>query len=387
MTESAVSNREVALSLAAVLISDVGVGLLFGFQPPLIAFILERAGHTNALIGSVISVGTLAVILLGPAYPSLLLRFGMRRSLVGGLLLAVLLILAMPLYSGVMPWLVSRFLGGVGLGLSWIASEIWLNRLATDANRSLVMALYATVFALGVFAGPLLLEATGTEGLAPFLWGAAAVAVSMVPLLFVRHVPEAEPSGATSRGLLKVIGSAPVIMLAALTAGFVESADLSLLPLFGLKYGLDESHALRLVAIFLVGNVLLQLPIGHLADRWGRLTLLAVCALVSTAGPLLLPAAILHSAWLWPILFVWGGTMYSFYTQGIALVGDFYPAHELPTANTAFVMVYCAGGMLGPGLGGAAMDVWRADGFVLLVASAALMLALGIALQALRRRR
>jgi MFS family permease len=387
VARAALSARDIRLSLAAVLISDFGVGILFGFQPPLIAFLLERAGHSNFMIGMVVSIGTLAVILLGPLYPSMLTRIGMRRSLVGGILLAVLLILAMPLYTGAPAWLVSRFLSGVGLGLAWIASEIWLNRLATDANRSIVMGLYATVFALGVFAGPLLLELTGTEGLAPFVVGALAVAVSVVPLTLVRHAPAAEPEHASSRGLLRVMATAPVVMLAALTAGLVESADLSLLPLFGLKYGLSETAALRLVSVFLVGNVILQLPIGHLADRHGRRNILSVCAVISTVGPLLLPLALGHaSPWLWPVLFVWGGTMYSFYTQGIALIGDTYPSHELPTANTAFVMVYCAGGMLGPGLGGIAMDLWHVDGFVLLVASAALVLALGIGLETLRRR-
>jgi MFS family permease len=249
------------------------------------------------------------------------------------------------------------------------------------------MGLYATIFASGVFAGPLLLEVTGTEGLRPFLVGAAAVAISMVPLLFVRHVPDAHAEEAASRGLLSVMRAAPVTMLAGFTAGFVESADLSLLPLYGLKYGLLEKTALQLVSVFLVGNVLLQLPIGHLADRIGRRPLLAGCALISTIGPLLLPSVILHSVWLWPILLLWGGTMYSFYTQGIAMVGEFYPPHELATANTAYVMVYCAGGLLGPGLGGLAMDLWRTDGFVVLVAAAAVVLAISLGMESLRRRR
>jgi hypothetical protein len=70
--------------------------------------------------------------------------------------------------------------------------------------------------------------------------------------------------------------------------------------------------------------------------------------------------------------------MYSFYTQGIALVGEFYPPYDLATANTAFVMVYCAGGLLGPELGGLSMDLWHADGFVVLVATAALVLAISL---------
>src|SRR5208337_4613236 len=103
-----------------------------------------------------------------------------------------------------------------------------------------------------------------------------------------------------------------VVMGAALIAGLVESADLSLLPLYGLREALSERSALLLLTVFLAGNVALQLPIGMLADRLGRRLMLGVCALASGVGPLLLQGS-LHEPWLlWPLLFLWGGTMYAF---------------------------------------------------------------------------
>jgi len=39
---------------------------------------------------------------------------------------------------------------------------------------------------------------------------------------------------------------------------------------------------------------------------------------------------------LWPLLLLWGGTMYGFYTQGIALLGESYPRAELADANAVF---------------------------------------------------
>jgi MFS family permease len=141
-------------------------------------------------------------------------------------------------------------------------------------------------------------------------------------------------------------------MLAAAVAGLVESADLSLLPLFGLHAGLDERTALLLVTVFLAGNVALQLPIGLLADRFGRRLMLGVCAAASAIGPLLLPGVLDRPTLLWPLLFVWGGTLYAFYSQGVALLGEEFPERDLAGANTLFVMVYCVGGILGPSIGG-----------------------------------
>ena len=66
--------------------------------------------------------------------------------------------------------------------------------------------------------------------------------------------------------------------------------------------------------------------------------------------------------------------MYGFYSQGIALLGDSYPTEQLAAANAAFVMVYCAGGIVGPSLGGMAMDLWTPDGLIVFLSSVPLLL-------------
>jgi MFS family permease len=180
---------------------------------------------------------------------------------------------------------------------------------------------------------------------------------------------------APKRSLWRIARVAPVAMFAAFIAGLVEATDISLLPVFGLRQGLEEQTALLLVTVFLAGNVVLQLPIGKQADRFGRIQILAGCALVGVIGPLLL-AAFLHTpTLLWPLLLVWGGTLYGFYTQGIALLGDSYPTEELATANAVFVIVYCAGGILGPSLGGVAMDL-SPHGLVIFLSVVPLLLAI-----------
>lgn len=176
---------------------------------------------------------------------------------------------------------------------------------------------------------------------------------------------------------MQIARAAPTVMLAALIAGLVESAYVSLLPAFALLRGLDEYSSLLLVTVFLAGNVLLQLPIGRLGDRLGRRRVLALCAGVCVIGPIVLSAA-LGIAWVvWPLLLLWGGTMYGFYTQGIALLGESYPQDELADANTVFVLVYCAGGIVGPSLGGLAMDYWTPNGLLVFLSIAPLLLAAG----------
>ena len=361
-------------SLAAVFSATLGVGLIFGFQPPLLAFVLTRQGVSGFAIGAVASVGTIAVIALSPLYPRLITRFGPRRAIIVGIGIAVVSLLVMPFLTGVQGWVALRLATGCALGLAWIASEVWLNMLSGDQSRSTVMGIYTTVFAAGVMSGPLLLQFTGSSGNRPFYVGALCLAATALPLLFSRPESRVERSPLEKRPLGQLIRVAPIAMLAALTAGLVESTDISLLPVFGLRRGLDESSSLALVTVFLVGNVLLQLPISSLADRFGRLRILAACAGVSVIGPLLL-AFFMNIPWLlWPLLLLWGGTLYGFYAQGIALLGDSYPTEDLAAANSVFVVVYCLGGLVGPGLGGLALDWWTPHGLIIFLSGVPLLL-------------
>jgi MFS family permease len=372
------------LTLAAVFSSSLGVGLIFGFQPPLIALTLSRLGYSSFAIGAVTAASLIAVILCGPWYPRAIVRFGLKRCIVAGIVFAAAILLLMPLWPGAAPWLVLRFIAGCALGLVWIASEIWMNNVSSTESRGTVMGIYGTVFSIGIVAGPILLEFTGTQGAKPFVVGAACLILTLLPLAVLRHVTSAAQAFTPLRGLSGALKLAPIVMLAALVAGLVESADLTLLPLFGLHSGLDEQAALLLVAVFMVGNVVLQVPIGLLADRYGRKTLLGICAVTSCIGPLLLPASLGTPLLLWPLLFLWGGTLYAFYSQGVALLGEEFAVENLPSANTVFVMVYCLGGVLGPSAGGIAMDLWPNRGLPVLLSGAALLMLCGLAINRFR---
>ena len=374
-------------ALTAVLSSSLGVGLTFGFQPPLIALVLSRAGSSSLAIGAVTSASLIAVILSGPFYPHLIARLGLRRSVIAGIGCGALILTLMPLMASVPFWFGLRFLTGCTLGLSWIASEIWLNTVSGADARGTVMGVYGTVFSLGTVAGPALLEFTGTRGWVPFGMGAAGLIVTLLPLAALENTPSAVQGFTPLRELTGVIRAAPLVMLAALVAGLVESADLTLLPLFGLRGGFGERTALLLLAVFMAGNVVLQVPIGLLADRFGRRRLLGVCALASALGPLLLQPFFATPGLLWPLLFVWGGTLYAFYSQGVAILGAQFPPALLATANTVFVMVYCLGGVIGPSAGGFALDRWPTHGLPVLLSSAALLLLAGLAMPARRAER
>src|ERR1700682_4083938 len=179
-------SRSQRFSLAAVFSASFGVGLIFGFQPPLMALVLQRGGASSFEIGAVTSISTVAVMLCAPLYPGAITRVGLRLAIILGIAVSTAMLLLMPLLPSFQGWLALRFVTGCALGLEWIAGGGWLHTLSTDQSRGTVMGTYATVFAAGVMAGPLLLQITGTAGWRPFDVGALCLAVTALPLLPVR---------------------------------------------------------------------------------------------------------------------------------------------------------------------------------------------------------
>jgi MFS family permease len=365
-------------ALLAVLAGTLGVGLIFGLQPPLIALVLARHGASSFAIGAVTAATLFAVILMGPVYPLAITRMGLKGCIVAGVAAAAALLGLMAAGHGVEFWFLLRLLTGCALGLSWIASEVWLSSLSGADDRGTIMGVYGTVFSLGVMLGPTLLELTGTKGALPFAVGSLCLVAAILPLLALGRTHGPPQHFAPLSSSMAAWRRAPVIMLAAFVAGLIEAAELTLLPLFGVRRGFGDHAALWMVTVFMAGNVVLQIPIGLLADRYGRRRLLGLCALSSAIGPLLLRPALDTPLALWSLLFLWGGSLYAFYSQGVALLGTAFDAAELPRANTVFVMVYCLGGVLGPSVGGIVMDAWPDIGLQILLSGAAASLLGGL---------
>ena len=362
-------------TLTAILGSITAMGITMGLTFPLFSVVLDRLGLDTSLIGLSLSIQVGAALIIGPLVPRLLARLGAVPLMLWGVGLSALAIVIAGHINEVWLWFVIRFLIGAGMAVHWILSETWLNRVVSDFNRGFVAGLYQTLMGLGFAIGPFILGITGSETFTPYAIAAAVTVAGAVPLLWIRREAPVmtHQQGQTTLGVLRL---APVVMLAALVAGFVDNATVGLLPVYGLRLGMSEAAAVLQIAIATVGVITLQLPIGWLADRIGRRHTLIGCAVIKTGGVLLLPLVV-HNPWLlWPVLFIWGGAMVAFYTLALALLGAAFRGEALAKANATLVMTYCIGSIIGPAAVGATMDLLGPHGFVvgMAVASGVLVL-------------
>jgi MFS family permease len=368
MTAAALTDRQRALGLGAVIGGSAGAGLTLGMLFPLASLTLERWGVPGSVIGLNGATQALAMLVVGPYLAALVRRVGPARALIAGTALGAAAILGLALIPWLPAWFLLRFAIGCGLALPWLIAETWINAIARDGSRGRVIGLYSMALFAGMACGPLLLQVTGRTGVLPFAVAAAAILAAAGPLLLARGlIPPLEiPPG---MGILHALRRAPTVGGAALLAGLSESACYMLLPVYGVRTGVGEDAALTWLTVLILGAIALQTPIGWIADRIDRRRLLTIGAGVGALLPLLLYAA-LDVAWLvWALLFLLGGVALGYYTVGLALLGARFAPGELAVANAAFMVLYEAGTTGGPVLAGAAMELWPPHGYLMALAA------------------
>jgi MFS family permease len=375
MSDNTLTPAQRNQSLAAIIGTAFGVGVAVGAIVPLVSLSLARDGYDGVMIGINSAMLPLAVMLMGPLMPRIIARLGTLPSIYLGLGVAAVGVLLFPIFPNYYAWCAIRFLIGMAAAVHWITSETWINLMATSTSRSRVMGIYASVMALGFVLGPLVVNLTGIDGWLPFVVVSVALGVALLPVALAREVaPAVSVHGTVS--IAAALAAAPTVMMAALVAGFVDASLFTLIPVYELRAGFDREMAIASLSIFMAGNLILQLPLGWLADHTSRRGILLLSAAIVAGGAVVYPLLLGSPPWLWLMMFLWGGVSWGIYTLGLALMGERVPANQLAVANAAFVMMYELGSFSGPIIAGAAMDGWPIFGMpaVIAVASAAFVL-------------
>ncbi len=379
------SGRDLALVIGTASI----VGMTISLSMPLLSLVLERHGFDAGTIGLNAMASGLGIFLVAPAMDTLLRRFGPRGAAAGGMVVAALAVLALPLEVAFLPWFLLRVAASAGTAVVFVVSEAAINALVDDERRGRVLGVYATVFSVGYAAGPLLVAAIGSAGFLPFLLTAVLFAAGIPPLLAAEGLDRALAGGGPRpcpAAFLGILRRAPLPLFAIFCFGVVETSQFALFPLYGLASGYAERTVGLMLAVWIVGNVLLQYPAGWLADRLPRVTVLALVAAIAAGTLFLLPAVIGEGRLVWPLLLLMGGTTGAVYTLSLVLLGQRFSGYELALANTAFVMLIEAGMLVGPATAGFAMQLSGPRGLPLFTGLVLLVLAASAAVARRRRR-
>jgi predicted MFS family arabinose efflux permease len=368
----------IPIALGCVAAGGAAIGLAF----PLLALNLDDWGVSEAGIGLFTLASALSTVIATPFIPPLLGRLSTKTVLALSLTLIALAFAGYYLFPSIPAWLACRFIAGVAFSFLFVSCEAWALDRAAPERRGLIMGAFASTFAGALALGGAIIAVLGYTGVLPFLTGAAIAGLGLLLMLLpARALPTPEGEAARSTALFSRIKAAPIVMLAPLAMGAIETAKYNLVPIYARRIGLSDEVAATMITASGIGVLILQPLLGLVADRLGVKRTLALCAGAGTLLPLAIAAVGAMPLEALGLMFCYSGLVTGLYTIGIVWLGRRFSGAELASANAAFGLCYGAGQMVGPAIAGMAFGAFGPIGFMAALAAIAAVygLALGLA--------
>lgn len=342
--------------LILVLVAGASQGLIL----PLLSLLLEKQGvaaSVNSLSAAALYVGALLAVFF---VEKPLVRYGYKPLLVVGLVMVVssTVLFAIIGYSFVI-WLILRFLVGVGDSILHYATQTWIADRSPENKRGRYMSLYGLMYSLGFSIGPLGINLLAYGTWVPFIVMGSLFGMTGLLLYTIRNErPRARKGGSSSKTYGRVYVLVWLPLLAPFLYGLMEAALNVSFPIYAAELHISNGWISLILPSFVLGSLLLQVPLGMLSDRFGPRPILRICAVIGGLVFFIVPFVGDHVYGL-IILFALAGIFVgSFFGLGLAYVAMLLPRTLLASGNVLASLHFDSGSLVGPGLGGLAMEAF-----------------------------
>jgi len=334
-------------------------GLNQGMLLPLLTIFLERMNvppDLNGLNATAMYIGTFGMMFL---VERILIKLGFKRMLLIGMLVVTITLVLFPIFPSIGVWFVLRIAVGMGNSALHYATQLWAVTVSPAHRRGRNISLYGMAYGVGFSFGPLAINLLEISDAAPFIAMIILFLIVMVLVWYVMPDQKADILSEAAQPEKRYRRSyqwAWFALLPSLLYGYMESSMNSNFPVYALRVGLEEQWIATLLPFFGLGGLILQLPLGMLSDRVNRKAVLITCGLLGGIGFCFVPMAG-DNPWLLLALFmIIGGLVGSFFSLGLAYAADIMPKEYLPSANMIASMHFSIGSLIGPNVGGFAIQ-------------------------------
>lgn len=344
----------------------------FAMIGPVLAVLLQQAGHGTAFIGAFSMLPFLMVGLLIPVMPRLLARWGTLRSYRSGAVLQLTGVLGYALSDSTLVWALASVIAGTGAAALWNTTEALLAEEAPPAMRGRVMGLYQTALGAALALGPFLPGLLRLEA-GMVLWLAVAMIAACLLLAVTAPAHEPRHGSRPPTGTAHALRMVPWLAVLAFCGGVFEAGLGAVTAAYGSASGMSLRTAASIAGAIGIGSFLFQYPAGWSADRYSlqRVFTGAACALLVASGAM---AFANQAPWLlWACGLVWGGVGGALYTLTMVQVAHAFSGRATAGGAAAMITGYTWGGTLGPVASGSALQGGGPAGLALVLGALALL--------------
>lgn len=363
------------LSFAALFLSIFLVQMGSGSLGPLDVLAGSARGFTAeqiGFLGSAHFAGFFIGCWLAPRYVGLI---GHSRCFAAAASLGAMAALLHPVLDGPWYWAGLRVMTGVAIASAFTVTESWLQAKTQNHNRGRVYGVFRVVDMGG---------AIGAQGLIAVLDPASYVAYNIVavfcclcllPLTISRRVAPEIPGTPRLRPIRTFMLS-PLAAIGIMVAGVTGASFRMVGPLFGLENGLSQGQLAIFLSSAMVGGILVQYPVGWLADKFERRTVLICISAAAIACCLWTVQASGSPEMLYLTAALFGATSYPVYSISSALANDRATPDMALELNASLIFFFSLGAVVSPTVSAQLIDVYGPGALFMFIAAAHLALIL-----------
>jgi MFS family permease len=342
--------------LVAALAGVSVFGLSFGLLYPLMALQLESKGYSSTYIGVVAAMQPMGLVLSNFLLPSIAARVGVGTLLKFCVVAISIVFAAYPFLPPTPFWFVLRFIHGALASSLYVISEAIIIRLSIGDSSTRVLSIYTAAMQTTFGVGPLILLAVGVQGSTAFLIGAGLTLLGGLIMILGGASKVELYDDSERKPFFSVLWQLKILLVSFAVFAFSDAATADLLPVYGKKLEFSTSAAAMMLAAFLFGSTILQIPLSYLFSKAKDAIQLPV-----NVGAIALSFLALVAFWdtylVWPIMAVAGALTSSINTIALTQLGKRLVGSDLISGTASLTTVWGLTALIATPIAGVGMDL------------------------------
>ncbi len=336
------------ISFAALFLSVVLLQLGTGGVAPLDALSGVELGFSTAEVGTLGSAHFFGFFIGCWWAPRLMGTVGHSRAFAAFTAAGTIGLIAHMMIVDPIAWAFLRMASGACVAGCYTIIEAWLQAKVTNETRGRAMGIYRIVDVGGSLAAQLVIGVLSPATYFSYNLLAIICCAALLPLTVSRveqpdtpEAPRLRPSMAWAKSPLAAAG---VIVSGVSTAAFRMVG-----PIYGIEVGLSADMIALFLAAFVLGGAVAQFPVGWLADKYDRRTVLmwlSVTAALACGTTVALSGIGVAAIFLTAGFF--GITTMPIYSVSTAHAHDFATDEERVELSAALMFLYALGAIASP---------------------------------------
>jgi MFS family permease len=185
-------------------------------------------------------------------------------------------------------WAISRSVMGLAAAGHGICIESWISGQTRASQRGRIFGIYQVLNRSTLIIAQLGASYASAEGAGIFTFASSAFSLALIPVALTRARSPDTPE-VISPQILPLCRMAPASVVGCIYAGVIGGGIVNIVPAYGILINLDQRTAVLLAIFMQLGSLLMQWPLGRVADRVdSRVVMLCTTATVIFSSSTLL---------------------------------------------------------------------------------------------------